>query len=298
MFFIEGLFMILPAIAVGFQIYVEIINQKRSKKKLSTKSIPFFVFGFMELAILSRIVYGILCFVLNAGDPNDYPVTWSLYIWGVQLYTIQYYFMALCWVKLVVVFYDKNNINFDKEHLVDIYFYILVIVTSLYYIVLVILNYILTNRNITESMWRIYFLVICTFISTIFFFYGSIVIKQLTRSKKELDKMLLGKIKGLLFNMAVMGILCGVLPITYLYQGKGKPAQDWINFVLFLSELFNISTVLIIFGRSEICTRLRVKMAYPEIHNHDHTHSGSSSGSISLSNQSISEGISIQVDPM
>ncbi|EGG19904.1 hypothetical protein DFA_07009 [Cavenderia fasciculata] len=228
----------------------------------------FFVFGIQLLKEISyiRIPYGILCYVYDIDEPYENPTVFMLYIVAIHFYTISWYFILLCWVKLVVTFFSKDKkVDFRRSRVVEYIITVVIILTSIFHVVIIALYYKYPNNDY-DVCWRWFFGMIAAIIFISFTFYGSNLIRQLSGSNKDIDVVILRKMYFLLGLLAFMGPVLAVLNPTYYYYARSKAPQDWYNLVFYGIEIINSFAVLTLLGRNPLLFKIREMVGISEIY--------------------------------
>ncbi|GAM23619.1 hypothetical protein SAMD00019534_067940, partial [Acytostelium subglobosum LB1] len=272
MFFAEGLAYIPTLIIVLYHVYIEVFkkNLNVSIKHMYLKSIPFLVFFVMTWACIARICCGFTALYYDSDATHRDRVTMGFYSWAIQFMCIEYYFIGLLWIKLVLVFQSKSgNVEMGRAKLIDWIVYVAIIISFIFYTAFVIAEGIIgishDNRIRWDHTWRGFFLTVVALIVSVLFLFGSKLLYRLSKSNNGLDELLKSKIKAIMFTVGFIGSSAWVLNVCYMKLGIEKPPQDWINLGIFFLEMINMYSVIGTLGRSQTATLIRLKLGLPEM---------------------------------
>jgi len=265
----EGMWYVPLLFVVLYHIYVEIVRSRQLNfkiKRMYLKSIPFLVFCSMVIGIMFRIATGITAWVFDAKAPHWNNIVCIIYGWSVQFFAMEFFFICLLWIKLAVVYMDKN-MHFDRIVIVDRIIIASVVCSLTFYTTIGVIVLVDPSKSgPIDISWRLYFIGSAALISGTLGFFGIKILKLVDKNKNKTadDELLMTKVKGIIGITTFLGIVLWVINIIYVTIGRDSKAEDWINIGFFVLELINCYSALIIFGRSNTCKKIRVLMGFPE----------------------------------
>jgi len=258
-FYVPLLFMVL------YHINIEIKKGKHLTNVKRLKTIPFLVFTAMSIGIVFRIITGFLSFGLDVSSVQYNRWVLAVYAWAVEFYCIEYFFIALLWIKLAVVYFNEGDLPLNRIKLVDIIVFGNIIVSLIFHVGWTIVDLVIFEKADMDAIWRIYFLVSVLLLTGSLGYFGIKILYQLSKTPKGIDGVLLSKVKYILVLTTFLGIYIWTMNLIFLIYAKNTPTEDWINLAIFIAELVNVFMAQFILGRSTLCIRFRILLGCPEI---------------------------------
>ncbi|KYQ92589.1 hypothetical protein DLAC_06581 [Tieghemostelium lacteum] len=221
----------------------------------------------MAIAICFRIATGFTAYAFDAKAPHYNNIVCIIYGWSVQFFAMEFCFIILLWMKLAVVYMEKN-VHFERIVIVDRIILGSVLMSLTFYTTIGIIVLVDSSKSAAiDVSWRLYFIGSAALICGSMGYFGWKIMKLVdsNKNKSAQEELLISKIKGLLAVTTFLGIVLWIINIIYVTIGRDSKAEDWINIGFFVLELINCYATLIIFGRSETCRKLRSLLGYPEM---------------------------------
>ncbi|KAF2075134.1 hypothetical protein CYY_003569 [Polysphondylium violaceum] len=229
------------------------------------KTIPFLVFTSCAIGVVFRIATGFLAFPWDVSSVHYNRWVLALYAWAVQFYCFEFYFIALLWIKLAVVYFNGKDLPLNRIKMIDGIILGNIIVSLIFHTGWTVVDLVIFDKADMDAIWRIYFLASVLLLSVGLGYFGLKLLYLLSKTSKGIDGVLMAKIKYILCLTTFLGVYIWTLNLIFLIHAKNEPLEDWINLLIFIAELVNCFMTQFILGRSSVCIRLRILMGCPEM---------------------------------